>query len=346
MARIGYALSSEEHRPSDLVRHARLAEDAGFEFALISDHFHPWLDVQGQSPFVWGVIGGIAEATTTLELGTGVTCPMIRTHPAIIAHAAATAGAMMEGRFFLGVGTGENLNEHILGDRWPDWDVRARMLAESVALIRELWKGEVTSWQGEFYTVENARIYTLPKQPVPIHVAASGPRAATLAGEIGDGFIGTSPDKELVANFKRGRRAKRPSYGQLTVCWDRDEKAARRMAHRMWPTAAIPGEAGQELPNPKHFEQLAGIVTEDMVAERVVCGPDMDRHAEEIGAFIDAGYDHVYVHQVGPNQEGFLEAYAKDILPRFAGRAAGATAGRGSVTPKRSAAAKRDRSAA
>ena len=318
MVQLGYALSSEEHRPSDLVRHARLAEEAGFTFALISDHFHPWTDTQGQSPFVWSVIGGIAEATTTLALGTGVTCPMIRTHPAIIAHAAATAGAMMEGRFFLGVGTGENLNEHVLGDRWPDWDVRARMLTESVEVIRELWTGEVTSHEGEFYTVENARIYTLPEQPVPIHVAASGPRAAKLAGQIGDGFIGTSPEKELLAAFDRGKRGvRRPRYGQLTVCWGPDEAQARRTAHRMWPTAAIPGEAGQELPNPKHFEQLAEIVTEDMIAERVVCGPDIDRHVARIQEYVDAGYDHVYIHQVGPDQAGFLRAYARDVLPRF-----------------------------
>jgi G6PDH family F420-dependent oxidoreductase len=317
MVRLGYALSSEEHRPSDLVRHARLAEEAGFEFALISDHFHPWVDAQGQSPFVWGVIGGIAEATTTLELGTGVTCPTIRIHPAIIAQAAATAGAMMEGRFFLGVGTGENLNEHILGDRWPDWDVRARMLRESVDVIRQLWTGEVTSVDGEFYTVENARIYTLPEQPVPIHVAASGPRAAKLAGEIGDGFIGTSPEAELLAAFDDGGRAKRPHYGQMTVCWGRDERAARKLALEMWPTAAIPGESGQELPNPKHFEQLAEMVTEDKIAEQVVCGPDIDRHVAKIQEYVDAGYDHVYIHQVGPDQEGFLEAYARDVLPRF-----------------------------
>jgi G6PDH family F420-dependent oxidoreductase len=329
LVRLGYALSSEEHRPSDLVRHARLAEESGFTFALISDHFHPWIDAQGQSPFVWSVIGGIAEATTSLELGTGVTCPTIRTHPAIIAHAAATAGAMMEGRFFLGVGTGENLNEHVLGDRWPDWDVRARMLREAVEVIRELWKGEVTSFEGEFYTVENARIYTLPEQAVPIHVAASGPKAAALAGEIGDGFIGTGLEKELLDAFDGRRRTKRPRYGQLTVCWGRDEKAARKVAHRMWPTAAIPGESGQELPNPAHFEQLAEIVTEDMIAERIVCGPDIDRHVEAIEKYVDAGYDHVYVHQVGPDQEGFLEAYARDVLPRFAaaGRRKAAAAG-------------------
>jgi G6PDH family F420-dependent oxidoreductase len=318
MVRLGYALSSEEHRPSDLVRHARIAEEAGFSFALISDHFHPWIDAQGQSPFVWSVIGGIAEATTTLELGTGVTCPTVRIHPAIIAQAAATAGAMMDGRFFLGVGTGENLNEHILGDRWPDWDVRARMLTEAVDVIRTLWRGEVTSFDGAFYTVENARIYTLPEHPVPIHVAASGPRAARLAGEIGDGFIGTSPEKELLTAFDQGRKgAKRPRYGQLTVCWGANEKRARRQARELWPTAAIPGEAGQELPNPAHFEQLAKIVTDEMIGEQVVCGPDPDRHAEAIQAYVDAGYDHVYVHQIGPDQEGFIEAYARDVLPRF-----------------------------
>jgi coenzyme F420-dependent glucose-6-phosphate dehydrogenase len=316
MVSLGYALSSEEHRPSDLVRHARLAEEAGFSFALISDHFHPWLDVQGQSPFVWSVIGGIAEATSTLELGTGVTCPTIRIHPAIIAHAAATAGAMMEGRFFLGVGTGENLNEHVLGDRWPDWDVRARMLGEAVEIIRRLWTGEVTSIDGEFYTVENARLYTLPDRPVPLHVAGSGPRSARLAGELGDGYIGTSPEKELLAEFDRARGRTRPHYGQLTVCWARDEAAARKTAHRFWPTAAIPGEAGQELPNPAHFEQIAKIVTEDMVAEQIVCGPDIDRHVAAIQEYADAGYDHVYVHQIGPDQEGFLDAYARDVLPR------------------------------
>ena len=182
MTSFGYALSSEEHAPSDLVRHARLAEEAGFEFALISDHFHPWIDRQGHSPFVWSVLGGIAEATDRLQVGTGVTCPMIRIHPAIIAQAAATTAAMMPGRFFLGVGTGENLNEHILGDKWPDWDVRARMLAEAVEVIRELWKGEVTSFDGEFYEVENARIYTLPPDPIPIMVAASGERAAEAGG--------------------------------------------------------------------------------------------------------------------------------------------------------------------
>jgi coenzyme F420-dependent glucose-6-phosphate dehydrogenase len=318
----GYALSSEEHQPTDLVRHAVLAEEAGFEFALISDHFHPWIDRQGHSPFVWSVLGGIANATQRIQVGTGVTCPTIRIHPAIIAQAAATTAAMMPGRFFLGVGTGENLNEHVLGDKWPDWDLRARMLAEAVEVIRELWKGDVTSFDGMFYEVENARLYTLPEDPIPIMVAASGERAATLAGEIGDGFITTAPKRELIAAFEKGsktRRSKaaaRPLYGQVTVCWGRDERAARKTAHELWPTAGIPGEAGQELPNPKHFEQLAELVSEDLIAERVVCGPDIDRHVAALQEYVDAGFSHVYVHQIGPDQEGFIEAYATDVLPK------------------------------
>jgi coenzyme F420-dependent glucose-6-phosphate dehydrogenase len=322
----GYALSSEEHTPSDLVRHARLAEEAGFEFALISDHFHPWIDRQGNSPFVWSVLGGIATATDRLKVGTSVTCPTIRIHPAIIAQAAATTAAMMPGRFFLGVGTGENLNEHILGDKWPDWDVRARMLVEAVAVIRELWKGEVTSFDGEFYEVENARLYTLPEDEIPIMVAASGERAAKLAGEIGDGFISTAPKSELIEAFQgKNRGDSRPLYAQLTVCWGSEEKAARRIAHEVWPTAAIPGEATQELPNPNHFEQLAEIVTEDMVAERIVCGPDVERHAEAIQTYVDAGFDNIYVHQIGPDQESFIEAYARDVLPKVGFKATAAS---------------------
>jgi G6PDH family F420-dependent oxidoreductase len=323
MTSIGYALSSEEHRPADLVRHTRLAEDAGFEFALISDHFHPWIDRQGQSPFVWSVLGGIASATEKIQIGTGVTCPMIRIHPAIIAQAAATTAAMMPGRFFLGVGTGENLNEHILGDKWPDWDVRARMLEESIAVMRELWKGEVTSFDGEFYTVENARLYTLPEETVPIMVAASGPRAATLAGKLGDGLIGTGPQAALVAAFDKGRRGKaRPHFGQLTICWGPDEAKAEEMALELWPTAAIPGEAGQELPNPAHFEQLAEIVTKEMIAERVICGPDLDRTIGAIDKFIEAGFERVYIHQVGPDQEGFIETFGRDVLPRVGAKSA------------------------
>ncbi|MBA2518328.1 MAG: TIGR03557 family F420-dependent LLM class oxidoreductase [Chloroflexia bacterium] len=317
MVQFGYTLSGEEHRPNDLVRFARLAEDAGFEFASISDHFHPRIDRQGQSVFVWAVIGGIAQATDRLRLGTGVTCPTIRTHPAIIAHAAATAGAMMPGRFYLGVGSGENLNEHILGDHWPEVDVRHDMLEEAVAIIRQLWQGGSHSHSGRHYTVQNARIYTLPEEPVPIMVAASGPKAAALAGKIGDGFIGTSPKAETLQTFDQAGGRGKPKYGQATVCWAADEASARKTALEIWPNGAIPGELGQELPQPAHFEQAAQLVTEEHIAEGMVCGPDAKKHIAEIQKYIDAGYDHVYIHQIGPDQEGFLNFYQRDVLPAF-----------------------------
>src|SRR5215216_1401399 len=199
MPELGYALSCEEHGPLQLVRNAARAEDAGFSFALISDHFHPWTDRQGETPFVWAVIGGIANATERLRLGTGVTCPTIRIHPAIVAHASATAAMMLEGRFFLGVGSGENLNEHILGDRWPPADVRREMLEEAVGVMRELWRGEFVMHDGRHYTVENARVYDTPEGgSVPVYVAAAGQKAASLSGRIGDGYIGTAPQAEHV----------------------------------------------------------------------------------------------------------------------------------------------------
>ncbi|MDP9354974.1 MAG: TIGR03557 family F420-dependent LLM class oxidoreductase [Chloroflexota bacterium] len=317
MVEVGYALSSEEHRPNDLIRHARLAEEAGFTFALISDHYHPWVDAQGHSPFVWSVIGGIAQVTERLRLGTGVTCPTIRIHPAIIAQAAATAAAMMPGRFFLGVGTGENLNEHILGDRWPAHDVRAEMLDEAVAVIRLLWQGGTQSHRGSYYTVENARLYTQPEEPTPIVVAAGGPKAATLAGRIGDGLCATTAERSLVEGFERAGGTGKPRYGQMTVCWAEDEASARRTAHELWAFAALPGELSQELPTPAHFEQAVQIVTEEQVAESIVCGPDPERHIAKLREYVDAGFDHVYVHQVGPDQEGFLRFYEREVLPRI-----------------------------
>jgi G6PDH family F420-dependent oxidoreductase len=317
MIEIGYALSSEEHAPNDLVRYARQAEAAGFAFALISDHFHPWIDRQGQSPFVWSVLGGIAQTTTRLVLGTGVTCPTTRIHPAIIAQAAATAAAMMPGRFFLGVGTGENLNEHILGHRWPPHDVRVAQLEEAVEVIRLLWQGGMHTHRGPYYTVENARLYTLPDALPPIMVAASGTQAATVAGRIGDGLISTAPRAELVQCFVAGGGRHKPTYGQFTACWAPDEATARRTAYAWWPNSAIPGELAQELPTPAFFEQAVTMVTEDDVAAAVVCGPAPERHLAKVTQFLEAGYDHIYIHQIGPDQEGFLQFYARDVLPKL-----------------------------
>jgi G6PDH family F420-dependent oxidoreductase len=315
---LGYALSSEEHRPLDLVRHARRAEEQGFPFALISDHFHPWTDRQGQSPFVWSVIGGIATSTDALVLGTGVTCPTIRIHPAIVAQAAATAADMMPGRFFLGVGTGENLNEHVLGDRWPSASERLEMLEEAIAVMRLLWEGETVTFEGKHYRVEDARLYTLPSEPPDVVVAASAPEAATLAGRVGDGLVSTAPDAELVDAYVRAG-GDGPRYGHLTVCWAEDEQEARRTAFEWWPNAALEGPLAQELPLPSHFEQAAEMVSEEDVAEAVVCGPDPELHIEGVEKFAAAGFDQVYVHQVGPDQEGFLDFYAREVLPALVG---------------------------
>jgi coenzyme F420-dependent glucose-6-phosphate dehydrogenase len=317
MLEIGYALSSEEHAPNDLIRYARRAEEGGFAFALISDHYHPWIDRQGHSPFVWSVIGGIAQATQRLVIGTGVTCPTMRIHPAIIAQAAATSAAMMPGRFFLGVGTGENLNEHILGDRWPPHDVRLEMLEEAVEIIRLLWEGGTQTYRGLYYMVENACIYTLPDQLPPILVAASGPHAAEAAGRIGEGLITTAPEAELLKQFEASGGAGKPRYGQLTVCWAQDEATARRLAFEYWPTAAVKGELTQELPTPAHFAQAAKMVGEADVAQAIICGPDPERHIAGVKEFVEAGYDHIYIHQVGPDQEGFFRFYEREVLPKL-----------------------------
>lgn len=324
MTSYGYTLSSEEHAPNDLVRHAARAEEVGFEFASISDHYHPWIDNQGHSPFVWAVLGGIAHATERIKVGTGVTCPIMRIHPAVIAQAAATAADMLPGRFYLGVGTGENLNEHIVGEGWPSVTVRQEMLDEAVELIRHLWDGKLTEFYGEYFSVQDARIYTLPEQLPPIYVAASGSESAKLAGEIGDGFISTAPKSDLVQTFEEAGGRGKPKYAQAHVCYHEDEAEARRIAHKIWPNSGIPGELSAELPLPRHFEQASQNVTEDAIAEMITCGPDPEKHVAQLRKFEEAGFDHVYVHQVGPVQEGFLRFYEREVLPQLRGKRAAA----------------------
>jgi coenzyme F420-dependent glucose-6-phosphate dehydrogenase len=317
MFEIGYKLCSEEQTPDELIHYAHRAEGAGFDFAMISDHFHPWVDKQGQSSFVWTVLGGIAMVTERLKIGTAVTCPTVRIHPAIIAQAAATVAAMLPGRFILGVGSGENLNEHIFGDHWPEADVRLEMLEEAVSVIRLLWQGEQQSHRGTHYTVENARIYTLPDEPPPIMVAASGPKAAELAGRIGDGFITTSPDKELKQAFDKAGGKGKPCYAEMTVCWAEDEAEAARTALECWPTAAMGGELHQVLPAPAHFEQAAKMVKEEDIVKEILCGTDPEKHLKKINEYVDAGYTHIWVHQVGADQEGFFQFYEREVLPNL-----------------------------
>ncbi|HRW03736.1 MAG TPA: TIGR03557 family F420-dependent LLM class oxidoreductase [Caldilineaceae bacterium] len=316
MIQLGYALSSEEHPPNDLVHFAQRAEEIGFDFAMISDHYHPWISAQGQSPFVWSVIGAIAQTTTRLRLGTGVTCPIIRIHPAILAQATATVATMMPGRFFFGVGAGENLNEHILGDRWPPYDLRIEMLEEAVEVIRLLWEGKTQSHWGTYYTVEDAHLFTHPDEPPAIMVAAGGSNSAEAAGQFGDGMITVGPHQQLIDKFHRTGGEEMPCYGQLTVCWANDAKTARRTVHEQWPNSGLTGEMTQELRTVTHFEQAVKMVTEERAVEHVVCGPDVQEYLENLRKFVDAGYDYVYLHQIGDDQEGFFHFCQKELLPQ------------------------------
>jgi G6PDH family F420-dependent oxidoreductase len=315
--RLGYKLASEQQGPRELVRLARMAEEHGFSFALISDHFHPWTARQGQSPFVWSVIGGIAQATRRLELGTAVTCPTVRIHPAVVAQAAATCALLMEGRFFLGLGTGENLNEHIVGQGWPETEVRQERLLEAVQVIRRLWTGDNVSHRGRHFTVENARLYSRPDTPPSLLLAVGGPRGADMAGRVADGMIGTDPNVGSIERFLRAGGTGKPRYAELMVCWARRESTARRTAREIWPTAAMESSLSWELPLPAHFEAVAELVTEDAVAESVVCGPDPARYVAAIAEYAEAGYDHVCLHQVGPDQAGFMRFCQREIVPRL-----------------------------
>jgi len=313
MVKLGYASSSEEHSPKELVEQIVQAEDVGFSFAVISDHFHPWVSAQGQSPFVWAVLGGAALATKHIHIGTGVTCPIMRIHPTILAQAAATVAAMMEGRFFFGLGTGEYLNEHILGDRWAPFDIRVQMFEEAVALIRELWQGEVTNHWGTYYTVEDARLYTLPDELPPIFIAASGPKSAEMAGRIGDGLISTAPEAKVVESFDKTGGDSKPRYGQLTVCWAKTSDEAVDTVYKIWPNSGLKGELNSELRTVKHFEQVTAMVQKEDLAEKVVCGPDPEPYIEALHEYIDAGYDHLYIHQVGSDQAGFFDFFTREV---------------------------------
>ncbi|MFG2261583.1 LLM class F420-dependent oxidoreductase [Streptomyces sp. NPDC048720] len=316
MPEYGYFLACEEHGPAELIEQARMAEQAGFQALWISDHYHPWNGEQGQSPFVWSMIGALSEAVS-LPVETAVTCPTVRIHPAVLAQAAATSAVLTGGRFRLGVGTGEALNEHILGDRWPPAHVRLEMLEESIQVMRRLFTGEEVNHHGTHYTVENARLYTVPDEPVPIDISGFGPKATSLAARVGDGYITMMPDEEMVTQFRKGGGGAKPVSGGTKVCYGTDRDECVRTVRRLWYNELLPGEMGQVLPSPRHFEQLAELVTEDMVREKSVCGDDVDEHVAALRAFGDAGFDRVYVNQIGADQKGFFDFYRTKVLPRL-----------------------------
>jgi G6PDH family F420-dependent oxidoreductase len=313
--RIGYFLSTEEYSPDQLVEQAVLAENAGFDALWISDHFHPWNDAQGEAPFVWSVIGAISQQCG-LPVTTAVTCPIMRISPVIIAQAAATAASLLDGQFRLGVGTGEALNEHVLGDAWPATAVRLQMLEEAVSLIRRLWKGDFVDHHGKYFTAEHARIYTLPDEPPDIHVSGFGPESTHLAAEIGDGYITTSPDRELPDLFRELAPGK-PVSGGVKVSYAPSEDEGAEQAHRLWATSGLPGELAQVLPSPRHFEQAAALVTEDMTRQSVTCGPDPKRHLEAVEPYLSAGFDEIYVGNMGPHYRDMIAAYGSEVLPEL-----------------------------
>ena len=314
MASIGYFLSCEEFGPGELVRQARLAEEAGFERLWISDHFHPWNDAQGNSPFVWSVIGALSEAVS-LPVTTAVTCPTSRIHPAIIAQAAATAAVQLENRFVLGVGSGEALNEHILGDAWPSVGVRLAMLEEAIELIRLLHQGEEVSFHGEHYEVQDARIYTRPDEPVAIYVSGFGPQATELAGRIGDGFCTVAPRPDLIRTFRESGGGRRLVQGGMKVCWAETDEAGLDTAHRLWANELLPGQLAQTLPRPQDFEAASSLVPRDAVGRQIACGPDPVRHLAAVQPYLDAGFNEVYVQQIGSGHEQFFRTWADEVLP-------------------------------
>lgn len=314
---LGYTLSCEELPPDELVQNARRAEEVGFPFAGISDHFHPWSEQQGQSAFVYSVIGAISQVTNQMEILVGVNCPIIRYHPAIIAQAAATCSLLLEGRFLLGIGAGENLNEHIVGLGWPPTPIRHEMLIEAIEIMQTLWTGELTNFYGNYYTVEGAKLYTHPHSPIPLIISAYGEHAARLAAKYGDGFISTAPNKQLVKEFEKNGGMGKRKFAQITVCYDQNIERAKKTAYEYWKFTGLPNPLNTELRLPQDFDSASQLVTIDTLAKSIVCGPDIHDYMQQIQTYISAGFTDIYLHQVGPNQEAFFTFAEEELLPAF-----------------------------
>jgi G6PDH family F420-dependent oxidoreductase len=316
MTRYGYTLMCEQTQPRPLVRDASLAEQAGFDFAVISDHFHPWLDAEGSSPYAWTLLGAIAERTEQIGLMTMVTCPFLRYHPAIVAQAAATVAMLSNDRFVLGLGAGENLNEHVVGKGWPPPAVRHEMLEESVEITRRLWSGGEHSFHGHHLSLDRARLYSLPDSPPPIAIAAGAPHAARLAAAVGDALITVDPSADLVRTYQ-GAGGDGPRYGQVAVCWAEDRDKAVRTAIDYQRFAVTGWSVMAELPTPESFDAATRTVDEGDITELIACGPDPEDHVAAIQKYSDAGFDHIALLQVGPDQEGFLDFFQRVLRPRL-----------------------------
>jgi coenzyme F420-dependent glucose-6-phosphate dehydrogenase len=314
----GYTLSSEEHGPSDLVTFARRAEESGFEFLSLSDHYHPWTTAQGHSPFSWAILGALSRVTERVRVGVGVACPIMRLHPAIVAQATATTSLLFEGRFFCGVGTGKALNEHVVARRWPRLEIRLEMLEEAVSIIRALWAGDTLDHRGRHFEVENARLFDAPAASIPIIVSGFGIQAAQLAGRIGDGYWGTAPERELLAAFEdAGGRG--PRYAQLTLCWAADADEAKKTVREY---LADRRAERTTLPRPADLDPLRAAtepLTVEQVTEHTACGPNIAADVVGIAReYLAAGYDHLYFHQIGRDQDGFFNFWDRELRASLA----------------------------
>ncbi|AOW92948.1 LLM class F420-dependent oxidoreductase [Rhodococcus sp. WMMA185] len=309
---VGFKLVTEAFDPSEIVRQAVEAERAGFDFVELSDHYHPWLYSQGHSGFVWAMLGAAAAKTNTIGLVTGVTCPSFRIHPAIIAQAAATTAILSEGRFTLGVGSGERLNEHVVGGDWPPVRVRHQMLRESIEIIRLLWSGGYQSYEGKHLTLDEARVYDLPDVLPTIAVAVGGPASVALAAELGDGLFMAGPNPELLEGYAKAGGSG-PKYASLPLSWARDEHTAVEIAHRMLRFGLLGWNVLAERKNTADFEEVLSSVSLDDVREAITCGPDAEQHLEAARAHVDAGIDHLTLMNAGLDVDAFFEFFSNEL---------------------------------
>ncbi|WAE73336.1 TIGR03557 family F420-dependent LLM class oxidoreductase [Streptomonospora nanhaiensis] len=321
--KVGFKLFAEGFGPREIVEQAVRAEQAGFDFVEVSDHFHPWLYSHGHSGFVWSMLAAVAERTETIGLATGVTCPILRVHPAIVAQAAATTALLSEGRFSLGLGSGERLNEHVVGRGWPNVTTRHRMLREAIDIIRLLWSGGYHSYEGKHLVLEDARVFDLPDEPPPIIVAAGGEQAALLASELGDGLFCTEPDKALTRAYGESGGVG-PRYGEVPLAWAADEVEALDSAREVFRFGLLGWKVQAELPNPVNFEAATALIGREAMRDAFGYGPDPERHLEAVRQFTEAGFDHLCLVNAGPDTEGFFTFFEEELagpIRRLGGRA-------------------------
>ncbi|GAC1642524.1 MAG: LLM class F420-dependent oxidoreductase [Mycobacterium sp.] len=323
MTRFGYTLMTEQSGPKDLVRYAVSAERAGFDFEVSSDHYFPWLASQGHAPYAWSVLGAVAQATEQVELFTYVTCPTMRYHPAVVAQKAATLQILADGRFTLGLGSGENLNEHVVGGRWPTVSRRQRMLKEAIQIIRELFTGELVDWKGEYFEVDSARIWDIPETPVAIATAVSGDRSVDMFAPLSDHLIAVEPKKRLVDAWHDARRATglpgdARVIGQIPICWDHDRDAAVRRAHEQFRWFGGGWSVNADLPTTAAFDAATQFVRPEDVAGSIPCGPDLDAIVEAVREYWEAGFTDVALVQIGDDgQDLFLKEAAGSLLEKL-----------------------------